>query len=118
MISSNFPPGLLYIVQTIPSLALSLLPVLIAHRFLPYHLPIYVWTLAYILAVPIIAVVKGVLQYVREEREIKGFGARRVPQVHTRWPGGVDALLFTVKSFSEGSFGVYRNFVLYLLSVD
>jgi hypothetical protein len=102
---SSWPPGLLYLAQTLPKLGLPLLLVLAVHRAASYNLPRYVWILAYILAVPATLVVNGVLQHLREEREIKKLGARRVPQVQTHWPGGLDALLKTVKSFSDGYIG-------------
>jgi hypothetical protein len=102
MSSTPWPPGLLYVVQIIPKLALPLLPVLIAHRISSYILPTYLWTIAYILAAPAMIVVLVVSQRLREEGEIKKLGARRVPEVLTRWPGGLDGSLKVVKGFTNG----------------
>ena len=103
--SSTLPPGLLYVIQTVPKLGLPLLPIYIAHCYLSYSLSTYVWTLAYVLAVPSFLVLRGILQYLQEEAEIKRLGARRVSQVPTHWPGGIDALLKTVRGFSKGYIG-------------
>jgi hypothetical protein len=108
---SSWPPGLLYVAQTLPKLGFPLLPVWIAHRTVSYNLPSYIWILAYILAVPATLVVNGLSQHLREEREIKTLGARRAPQVQTHWPGGLDVLLKMVKSFSDGYVGVFATSV-------
>ena len=121
MILFNWPPGLLLLADTIPKLAFPPLVVLAVHQCSPYKLPNYIWTLAYLLATPSIYNVLSIIQRFREEHEIKRLGARKVPEVHSYWPGGLDLVWISVKSFVSGypgklssvptvsSSGIYMN---------
>ncbi|KAF8590882.1 cytochrome P450 [Ramaria rubella] len=97
---------MLYLAQTAPKL-FPILIVLITHQYSAefFQLPTYVWISAYLVATPAVLVLQIISLRMREEREIKTLGARRVPQVPTYWPGGVDALLAAVESFSHGYVG-------------
>ncbi|KAF8585531.1 cytochrome P450 [Ramaria rubella] len=100
------PPGLLYLIQIAPKLAFVPFLVFVAHRYiLPDTLPNYVWTFAYLVAIPALVVVHGILRYFKQEREIRKLGARRVPQVPARLPAGLDLLQAIMDSFADGYFG-------------
>ncbi|KAF8583528.1 cytochrome P450 [Ramaria rubella] len=105
MTLSNVPPGVHYLSQILPKLALPLLSVSILHRYSLLDLSQYVWGLIYLLILPAVVTLKNILRYLLEEHEIRRLGARRVPQVRTYWPGGVDLMLDIYKRFVNGSVG-------------
>ena len=98
----NWPPGLLLLADTIPKFAFPPLVVLAVHQCSPYKLPNYIWTVAYLLVTPSIYIVLSIIKHFREEQEIKRLGARKVPQVLSFWPGGLDLVWNQVKSFVGG----------------
>jgi hypothetical protein len=106
---ANLPPGLSYLAQATPNLAFPPLLVFVVHYYAPYRLPNYIWIIAYLLATPLFYIVYGVLRHIQEELEIRKLGARRVPQVPSSWPGGLDVLLSTLKSFTEGYPGMLSS---------
>ncbi|KAF8585564.1 cytochrome P450 [Ramaria rubella] len=105
----NYPPGLVYLAQIVPNLLFAPFFISIAHQYASENcankLPIYVWIIAYILATPTLFIVKDVINHLREEREIKQFGARRVPRVPTYLPAGIDGLVTVLKGFTHGYVG-------------
>jgi hypothetical protein len=98
----SWPPGLLFIAQTAPTLAFPPLLVFVVHHYGPYTLPGYIWTIAYLLATPVFHIALGAPKHFREEREIKRLGARRVPLAPSSVPGGLDILRSALKSFANG----------------
>ena len=105
----DWPPGLLLLAQTTPKFAFPPLLVLVVQRCCFYKLPNFIWIVAYLFATPSIYIIYGILQYFQEEREIKKLGARRVPQVSSYWPGALDLLWITVKSFKDGYPGMMSS---------
>ncbi|KAF8575742.1 cytochrome P450 [Ramaria rubella] len=103
MLYSNAPPGVQYICEVFPKLALPLLCVCALHYFLPFTFTRLCLEILYLLVLPAILIIRGILQYLLDEYEIRKLGARRVPQVHTRWPGGIDAMRDIIKKMSKGS---------------
>lgn len=99
---SSWPPGLLLLAHTTPKLAFPPLLVLLVRQCGFYNLPNYIWVIISLLATPSIYIAYGILRHFREENEIKKLGARRVPQVPARWPGGLDLVWATVNSFDNG----------------
>lgn len=99
---SKWPPGILFIFNTVLKLAPSLLSVLIVHQLIPLSLSSYVWTTAYILAFPITFFTKSSLQWIWENRELRKLGGCRMPQVSSLWPGGIDLLRKVEQSHSGG----------------
>lgn len=98
----NWPPGLIFLIHMTPLLAFPPLLVLIVHQYSPVKLPGYMWINAYLLSTPAVQVVNGVLHYLQEENEIEKLGARRIPQVPSYSPGGLDKILMSVKSLANG----------------
>lgn len=115
MVSSSWPPGCIFIFQSIPKLLLLLSPVLFAHYLVSDVLPYYVWILAYTLILPLTAVIKLLSRRMREDREIKTVRARRVPQVYSPLPGGISLVLDALRSFNEGYIGASLSCCLSLV---
>jgi len=99
---ANWPPGLLLLAHTTPKFTLPPLLVLVVRQYGSCKLPNSIWAIACLLATPSIYLFYGILQHFWEEHEIKRLGARRVPQVPAYWPGGLDLVWATVKSFDHG----------------
>lgn len=110
MFSFKWPPGLLFLAQTAHFWMLPPLLVLLVHQYTSLELPTSIWITAYLLAAPAPHLVKGVLQYFMEEREIKRLGARRLPVVPSKWPGALDLLYVMVESFNNGYIGMTLSF--------
>lgn len=108
MTSLKWPPGLLCLAQLAPTLAFPPLLVLLVHQYGTLKLPGYMWIIAYLLSTPAVHFINGILHHFREENEIKKLGARRVPRVPSYWPGGLDILITSVKSFAEGYPGMLQ----------
>lgn len=99
---SNWPPGLLMLAHIIPKLAFPPILVLVVHQYSFCELPNFIWFLAYLLVTPSIHIASRILRHFQDEAEMKRLGARKVPQVHSSWPGGLDLVWVTVKSFTDG----------------
>ncbi|KAF8510916.1 cytochrome P450 [Gautieria morchelliformis] len=98
----SFPPGLLFVAQATPQLAFPPLLVFVVHHYSSYSLPSYIWLIAYLLVNPAVLIAYGTLQHIREEREIRKLGARRVPLAPSSVPGGLDNLMAALRSFGSG----------------
>ena len=98
----RWPPGLLLLAQVAHLWVFPPLLVLLAHQYVPLELPASIWIIAYLLATPAMSLIKSMLQYFREEREIKQLGARRLPLLPSKWPGALDCFVEAVKSFNDG----------------
>ena len=106
----NWPPGLLCLVDLAPTLAFSPLLVLVLHQWGTLKLPGYIWIIAYLLSTPAVYSINIVLHHCREEIEIRKLGARRLPQVPSYWPAGINLIMAMVKSFAEGYPGMPSSF--------
>lgn len=100
-------PGVLFLLQSLPKQLLPLAAVALAKRCLPQNasMSAFAWSTAYVLAIPVSLIIKNVYKQIQQEVEIRRLGARRLPQVPTWWPGGVDVMLRSIKSFTNGYTG-------------
>ncbi|KIJ32050.1 hypothetical protein M422DRAFT_234321 [Sphaerobolus stellatus SS14] len=101
---SSIPPGVLHLLQTVPNLLFPLVFVYGLQRSSTLILPTYAWALTYVSAIPVIFLTKHILEYIKEESEIRRLGARRVPIIPRRWPGGIDVMIRAIESNTTGKF--------------
>lgn len=99
---SNWPPGIFFIFNTVLTLTPPLLSVLVVHQLIPQTLSSYVWTAACLLVLPLTFFIKNSLQWIRESSELRRLGGRRIPQVPSAWPGGIDLLRRIEQSHLRG----------------
>ncbi|KAJ7603778.1 cytochrome P450 monooxygenase [Mycena polygramma] len=88
-------PGVFFFLTSVPKLALPSIVTYLASNY--FKSPRWISIAASVLAGPIWLWARSVYQTLVEEREIRTFGAVRVPQVHGKWPGNLDLLLARLK---------------------
>ena len=69
------------------------------------NVPLWVIVSSSVAALPALFLAQRQLEYWRNQRKARSLGARLVPTVPTRWPGGVDLLATIIKVFKAGYIG-------------
>ncbi|KAF8451110.1 cytochrome P450 [Boletus edulis BED1] len=105
----ELPPGIVYIIANAPRIALP--PALVFcgiqlwNTFSDVHMPIWLQVPLYIASLPLILVCGAVYGDFRDRRQAVMKGAILAPQVPSKWPGGLDLLLVSVRNFRGGYMG-------------
>ena len=68
-------------------------------------MPLWVIVSSSVAALPALFLAQRQLEYWRNQRKARSLGARLVPTVPTRWPGGIDLLATIIKVFKAGYIG-------------
>ena len=69
------------------------------------NVPLWVIVSSSIAALPALFLAQYQHEYWRNQRKARSLGARLVPTVPTRWPGGIDLLANIIKVFKTGYIG-------------
>jgi len=69
------------------------------------NVPLWMAVSSSIAALPALFLVQCQLKYWMNQRKARSLGARLVPTVPTRWPGGIDLLATIIKVFKTGYIG-------------
>jgi len=69
------------------------------------NVPLWVIVSSSIAALPALFLAQRQLEYWRNQRKARSLGARLVPTVPARWPGGIDLLATIIKVFKTGYIG-------------
>ncbi|EAU82482.2 cytochrome P450 monooxygenase pc-3 [Coprinopsis cinerea okayama7 len=108
----DLPPGLLYLIQHLPSLAIPPATVLASTKLI-YHfdlldgvvesaIPVWAVVLASALSLPVAFVGKALLKGLKDRRDAARNGAVLPPQIYDPLPGGVGLLRATLDNFENG----------------
>jgi len=69
------------------------------------NVPLWVIVSSSIAALPALFLAQRQHEYWSNQRKARSLGARLVPTVPTRWPGGIDLLATIIKVFKTGYIG-------------
>ena len=69
------------------------------------NVPLWAIVSSSVAALPVLLLAQCQLEYWRNQRKARSLGARLVPTVPTRWPGGVDLLATIINVFKTGYIG-------------
>ena len=108
--SLKLPPGPSFILRQLfswefASYAASVHLVCIGSEALGLHVPVWVIVSCSILALPWILLANAQYRYWGDKRKAASLGARLVPTVPTRLPGGIDLITTWMKAFHTGYIG-------------
>jgi len=109
---SKLPPGPSFILRQLlswefVSFAAAIYSICIGNKALGLNLPPWVVVSCTILALPCIPLFHAQYQYWRDGRKAASLGARLVPTVPMRLPGGIDLVATLRKAFRTGYIGVH-----------
>ena len=93
-------PGVAFLLSSIPKLALPPTLVYLAANCL--NLSHWTCIVAAFSAGPVLLWLRAKYRHFVEEREIRSFGAVRVPVVEGKWPGNLDLILGRLKEGKDG----------------
>ncbi|KIJ32051.1 hypothetical protein M422DRAFT_783590 [Sphaerobolus stellatus SS14] len=98
----SLPPGPVYLARAAFKVSVPTVSILLLQHYIPDLLPDYAWKWSCLLNLPGIGVIRRIAKYVREEREIRQLGARRMPLAPSTIPFGLDILYQISTTFING----------------
>lgn len=106
----EIPPGVVFIIVNAPRIALPpaivFCGIQLSDTLFDTYIPTWLKLFLYVASFPLALACSVIYAGVRDKRQAAANGAILAPRVPSKWPGGLDLLLTSVRNFRGGYMGM------------